>query len=448
MKKIIFILFFISGLYGRCFSQALHLDGILAVIGEKTILRSDLETEMAQLLSSGNAVDTQEYMCYIMRSLITKKLLLNQAQMDSLPLSDDQLDAEIDKRLRYFEQRAGSEAELERYLGKSIAVYREEIRPKMKDQMLVQEMERKITATAKISPQEVKMFFDTIPQDSIPIIPAEIKLAQLIIEAPISNLAKDFAKSQLDGIRRRILAGENFEKLASIYSEDPGSKGNGGLLPEFGRGDMVPEFERQAFKLKPDSISAVFESNFGYHIMKLISRKGERIIAKHILVRPQHSATDLMIASRRADSIYQQLVSHSVEWCDMVKKYQSNNFGEKGNCGFLTDEQTGSNKIIFDGLPTDEKLIIEKMEPGSFSRPQVSKSQDGKQIYRIFYLMEFIPPHQANLIQDYPRIQIEAEAIKKQRALDTWVEKNRKITYIRIRQGFILCPDLLLWENQ
>lgn len=439
---------FAASLFGRLIAQPLHVDGIIAIVGDKIIMRSDLETEKAQILKLGGVEDTQAFVCAMLEKLIVKQMMLNQAEIDSLPLDDERVEAEIENRIRYFQQQAGSQAELERYLGKTLTDYKDEIRPKMREQLLVQEMEQKITGSIKISPQEVAQFFDSIPKDSIPIIPAEVEVAQLIIDAPISQIAKDYARQQLEDIRERIVKGESFEKLARIYSEDPGSKDQGGLLPEFGRGEMVPEFERMAFKLKVDSMSPVFESSFGYHIMVLKQRNGERVIAKHILIRAQNTTADYAWAAARADSLYTELSSGRLDWCLAIKKFQNEDFGDRGNCGFLKDESTGSQKIIFETLPPEVKLQVEKMSPGSYSRPKATYTQDGRQIYRIVYMKSFVPPHPANLKQDYGRIQLEAESMKKQKAVEAWVEKHRSKTYIKINSDFTSCPDLTKWENR
>lgn len=318
----------------------------------------------------------------------------------------------------------------------------------MREQLLVQEMESKITSNVKISPQEVRQFFDTIPKDSIPVVPTEVEVAQLIIEAPISQAAKDFAKMQLEAIRKRILAGESFENLAVAYSKDPGSAEQGGLLPEFGRGDMVPEFERVAFKLKKDSISEVFESSYGFHIVQLMQRKGERVIARHILIQALNTTADYLFAKRRADSIFTALNNGTLPWCEAVKKYLPKNYGDKGNCGFLKDEVTGSNKVLFEALSPDLKMIVEKMQPGQFSEPSQVKTPDDRMVYRIIYLKTFIAPHAASLSQDYSRIQIEAESVKKQLVLEEWVKKTRQSTYILFNPDFTNCTDLISWNQK
>jgi peptidyl-prolyl cis-trans isomerase SurA len=429
-------------------SQPLHVDGIMAIVGDKVVLRSDYETEMGQLARSGNFKDSQQFSCLVLRKLILRKLMLNQAEIDSLPLSEERIDAEIDNRLRYFQRQAGSQADLERYLGKTLSEYREDIRPKMKEQLLAQEMEGKITSSVKISPQEVKQFYDNIQNDSLPIIPAEVEVAQLLIEPPVSPEAKEFAREQLQMLRMRVLSGESFEKLAKTYSQDPGSKDNNGLLPEFGRGEMVPEFERMAFKLKPDSISPVFESPFGFHLMKVSKRLGERVLASHILIRAEYTTADFTATQKRIDSAYDLLYEKKTDWCTAVKRYASADIGNKGYCGFFTDETTGSQKMIFDDLPPEIKMIVDKLKPGEFSEPARTFTPDGRAIYRMVYLKSFTAPHQANLSQDYGRIQLEAEARKKQKAIDNWVNKTKKDTYIRVQSNLIQCPDLKSLEAQ
>lgn len=425
-----------------------YADGILAVVGDQVILHSDFETEKVQLARGQALPDTQQMYCFVLEQLIIRKLLLSQAELDSLPLEDDRVEAEIDNRIRNFQRQAGSLKDLERYLGKSIQEFKEEIRPKMREQLLSQQMESTITGNVRVSPQEVQDYYREIPEDSLPVIPTEVEVAQLLFELPLSKISEDFAQDQLNELRRRIIKGESFEKLARAYSMDPGSKNNGGLLPEFGRGEMVSAFERMAFKLKDDSISEVFKSEFGYHIMKLIKRKGEKILAAHILIRPENTSDDYMKASKTSDSIYVLLNSGEMQWCDAVKQFSSEKLGNRGYCGFLVDQTTGLQKNILEGLPSDVKIVIEKMKEGEFSKPEITMLPDGRSMYRILYLKKFVAPHTANLIQDYSRIQMEAESRKKQEALDKWVQKFRKNTFIKVTPRGIVCDNLARWNHE
>lgn len=428
-----------------------YVDGIVAVVGSKIILQSDLETEKMQQSQGLMNADSNVLFCKILEEIIIQKLLLNQAELDSLVVPEDQLESEIDNRLRFYQRRAGSMAELEKYLGKTVVEFKDDIRPKMREQLLAKQMYGEITKNIRISPQEVKLFYDSIPQDSLPIIPTEVEVGQLMIEPLITQEAKDFAKMQLEDIRSRLMRGESFEKLARAYSMDPGSKNQGGLLPEFGRGDMVPAFERMAFRLKTDSVSPVFESDFGFHVMKLLKRKGERVIAAHILIRPENTSEDYKIASMRVDSVYQLITSGKLLWCDAVKKYATEdkyNRDAKGNCGFILDQMTGMQKTTFETLPSDVKKVVDQLKPGEYSAPEMVTTQDGRSVYRIIYLQSFVAPHQANLVQDYSRIQLEAESQKKQKAVDDWVMKHRKKTYIRIKSRDLQCNNLRAWDHE
>ena len=427
-------------------------DGVVAIVGNKVILYSEFETEKMQLSRGVALPDSQKQFCFLLERLIIEKLMLSQAEIDSLPLEDDRVEAEIENRLRYFQRQAGSISDLEKYLGKSIGEYKAEIRPMMRNQMLSKEMERTITANIKITPKEVSQYYEKIPQDSLPIIPAEVEVAQLLVEPPISEEAKEFAKSQLESLRKRILKGESFEKLARAYSMD-GTKSNGGVLPEFGRGEMVPQFERVAYKLKSDSISQVFETGFGFHIVKLIKRKGERVIAAHILIRPENTSEDFAKAMSKIDSAYQLMELSTDNWCNAVKKYSSTfpnlgqDYGNRANCGFFTDEMTGLQKLTFEQLPSDVKKELDKLKPGEFTRPTITFTPDGRQVYRMLYLKSFTAPHVANLVQDYSRIQMEADMDKKQKAIDSWVDKYRKKTYIRINMRNLECDFIKKWDN-
>ena len=427
-----------------------YVDGVVAVVGSKIILQSDFETEKMQMTKGASLKDSQVSHCKLLEDMIIQKLLLNQAELDSLVVPEDQLESEIDNRLRYYQRQAGSMAELEKYLGKTVNEFKDDIRPKMKEQLLAKQMFGEITKNIRISPQEVKSYYDSIPQDSLPIVPTEVEVGQLMIEPQITQEAKDFAKMQLEDIRARVMRGESFEKLARAYSMDPGSKSQGGLLPEFGRGDMVPAFERMAFRLKPDSVSPIFESDFGFHIMKLVKRRGERVIALHILIRAENTTEDYKIASMRVDSVYQLLQSGKLSWCDAVKKYATEdkyNRDAKGNCGFILDPMTGMQKTTFEYLPSDVKKVVDNLKTGEFSQPTIVTTQDGRSVYRIIYLQSFVAPHQANLIQDYSRIQMEAENNKKQKAVDSWVLKHRTKTYIRIKARNLECDSLSAWEH-
>ena len=447
-KQIVFVAFFgMFCLQGLKAQKAQWVDGIIAVVGDKIVLRSELETELANV-QLDTVSNPEEFACETLRGILLQKLLINQAELDSLPLEEERVNSELDNRIRYFQRQIGSRSALEGYLGMTIEEYKEQIRPKMRAQLLAQQMQASITADVIVSPRDVKEYFDTIPKDLLPLVPSSVRVAQLMIEPDYSPFAKEFARELLEGIRAKVMNGQSFESLAKLYSQDPGSKVEGGLLPEFTRGAMVPDFEREAYKLKPDSISPVFESDFGFHIIKMIKRKGESIVARHILIRPQLTNSDIQRTSNLVDSLHKKLSSGEADWCEVVKKHNKSKYNNPAYCGFMQDETTGNDKVFYEMLSPELKKSLDEMKPGEFSKPQYSKLPDGGSIFYVIYLKELFPPHQANLKDDYDRIKIEAESAKKQKVMDEWIEKTLKTNYLKINKENMSCPMLAEWELQ
>ncbi|MEY3984187.1 MAG: hypothetical protein RL160_1746 [Bacteroidota bacterium] len=445
MKAILPLLLVLLGSSSLQAQKERYVDGILAVVGEKIITYSDYLTEYDQV--SKQTGPGREGECFVFEQLLIRKLLMNQAELDSLPVDQNRIDAEIENKLRYYARQLGSERKLEEFLGKSLSEYKRDIRPRVQEQMLSRDMENKVLENVKISPKEVQDYYTSIPRDSLPLIGAEVEVAELIVVPKVSADAKAYAKEKAEDLRSRILRGASFDKLASAYSEDPGSALQGGLLPEFGRGDMVPEFERAAFRLKQDSVSKVIESPYGYHVIKMVSRRGERLICRHILVRAQITTEDLLQAKRRVDSAYTMLMTDSISWCDAVKRFGDQESGRKGECGFYSDESTGMQKVAVDALEKDLVKMIQDMPAGTYGEPQLTVFPDGARAYRLVYLKSETKPHTANMIQDYPKIQQAALQQKKDDALNTWVRKTRLKTYISISRDFETCPDVAEWTN-
>ncbi len=429
-----------------------YVDGVLVVVGNKVILRSELEENKMQMEMDMRDKDPKSIECMVLEQLIINKLLLHQAELDSLPVSNEEIEYTIDNRLRYYRSKIGSTEQLEKYLGKSIALWKEEIRPLMREELMINAMRNNILRDVKISPQEVKAFYDSIPVDSLPVIPTEVEVAQLLVIPEVSLESKEFAREQLQSVRNRIIRGESFEKLARAYSMDPGSKAQGGLLPEFGRGDMAAEFERMAFKLKPDSISPIFETEFGYHIIKVSKRRGEKVVASHILIRSENTNEDITKALYKIDSAYNLLVANKIQWCDAVKKYATAGDRflayDKGTCGFFTDMRTGMQNLQFESLPPDVRKIAEKMKPGEISSPALISTEDGRPAYRIIFMKAVTPPHTANLNQDYGKIQMQADNKKKYETLQKWVKVHRNMNYIRFKGRTYDCENLKSWEHE
>lgn len=418
------------------------IDEVIAVVGNTPVLRSELDVLVSQL--DPEITVSEDVKCEILQKLLIDKMLLHQAEIDSIAISEEEVNDRIDNNIRFFERQMNSRANIERYLGMTVSEYKKQIYPKVKAQMLRDKMQQKVQSEIKITPKEVRDYYNRIPADSLPFMSSEVEVAQIVVKPTYSKEAKEIAYEQLSELRNRIIDGESFTKLAGIYSEDPGSKIQGGLLPEFGRGDMVPEFERTAFMMKKDSVSEVIETKYGYHILKLIDKRGEKVIVRHILIRPKLIDNDLNLAKLKMDTILSNLREEKVSFCNAVKDF-SEDEETKPNCGFFTDPNIGSQRIPYDYLEKDMAGAISNMRPGTYSDPQLAYAQDGSPYFRIFYLKLETKPHVANLELDWQRIQSMALDEKKEMELDKWAEKKRKETYIHISSFYLSCGYFNEW---
>lgn len=425
-------------------AKPMVIDEVIAVVGNTPVLRSELDVLISQI--DPDITVTDELRCAIFKRLLTDKMLVHQAGVDSLPISDEEVEDKMDNNLRFFERQMNSRANLERYLGMSTLEYKRQMRPKVKSQMLIEKMESKIQSNVKITPKEVRDFYKKIPVDSIPFISAEVEVAQIAIKPVFSPEAKEIAYEQIALLRARIMKGESFQKLASLYSKDPGSKNNGGggLLPEFGRNDMVPEFERAAFKTKKDSISEIIETRYGYHILKVIDKRGERIIVRHILISPLIVIDDLEKVKFKIDSVLRLLRKDSISLCKAVKEFSQDD-ETKANCGFFTDPNLGTQKIPYDYLDKEMSAAIGQLKPGEYSEPILAYAPDGSRYYRILFLKSETKPHVANLEEDWQRIQAMALEAKRKKELDNWADKKRKDIYIFISSHYLNCGFFDEW---
>jgi len=422
------------------------VDFIIAVVGDKVILRSEFESEIEQIKESGEVI-TPEIRCLVFEELLQRKLLVHQGEMDSLPISDEQVEDEMNRRLKYFAGQMGGEKKLEEYLGKSMIEYKREMRPKMRQQLLARAMEGQVYGDIKVSPSEVKDYFYKIPSDSIPLISAEFEIGQIVIKPIASDVAKEYARRQLEDLRYNIVhRGLDFALAAKRNSDDTYSAQRGGSLGEFGRGDMVPAFERAVFKLQKDSISQIIETDFGFHIIKLVERRGEKVEALHILIRPKLTSFDIQDATNLADSIRNAFIHDSSSFCDLALKF-SDDFMTKGSCGMLSDPQTGSVKIAVEYIDRELMRELSVLKPGELSYPKVIDLPDGSKGVRILYLKSEIAPHRASLRDDYPRIQFAALEAKRNETMQNWILKKVAKTYIYINKEYFDCEFIYNWEK-
>ncbi len=439
---ILFLIFVCKEASGQQAGQV--IDQISAVVGENIVMQSEIEMEFEQMKRQSDEPISDSFKCELMRQKLIEKIFLLKAQIDSIPLSEERLDAELDKRIRYFARQFGGEKAMEEFYGKSITQIKADNREKIKHGMLVQEMQNKVLKDVKVSPTDIKRYFNEIAaMDSLPFYSAEVEVAQMIIEPKVTREAKQIALEKITELRDRIMNGESFNTMALIYSDD-GSASKGGELGFFTRGQMVPEFEAAAFRLKPDSISKVIETKFGYHILKLVDRKGDNINVRHILIRPKIFTTDVSKAKEKLDSILWLIKIDTISFENAAKKYSDDPFG-KGNGGFITDQQTGSTKIAVDELDKEIYFKIESLKPGDITEPELITipGPDKQQVWRVLYLKSESKPHRANLRDDYQKFQAMAMQRKQQRAMESFIAKTKKDLFIQVNEPYKNCDQVI-----
>jgi peptidyl-prolyl cis-trans isomerase SurA len=416
------------------------LDQIVAVIGNQIIKQSDINSQLQQiqnqLKEQGDTTIISP--CEILEDLVFEKLMLDQAQKDSIVVSEAQVEAELDRRIRFFVLQIGSEKKLEEYYGKSINSIKDEFRTSIKNQLLTQQMQQKISGNVTVTPAEVKAFFNRFPIDSLPFVNAEVEIGQIVIEPTISKEAKAAAKEKLNTLRERILKGENFSTLAVLYSEDPGSARKGGELGLVPRGTFVPEFEAAAYNLKQGEVSKIIETEFGYHILQLIERRGEQINVRHILITPKLDGSDLLRAKNKIDSVYAILKADTLSFAEVAMRY-SDDKATKDNGGLIINPQTNTTRFEMNQIDPSLFFVIDKLKVGEYSEPQIFQTQGGKQAYRILYLKTRTEPHRANLKDDYQRLQEAALAFKQNEITRKWISKKLQTTYLRIIPEYTTC---------
>ena len=424
--------------------SAQSIDKIEAVLGDEIILTSEIESQYLQYLSQGHTKST-EIRCQIVEDLLFQKLLVNQAKLDSLVVSDDEVEDRVSQRLSSFESQLGSIQKVEDYFGKSIAKIKLELGKVIKDQFMAQKMQTKLTSSLKVTPAEVKESYALLSDDEIPTMPTQVEVAQIVIKPEITDEQKDKIREKLNNFRDRVYKGEDFKMLATLYSDDPGSAIKGGELGFVNRGDLVPEFERAAFRLKEGEISKVVESQFGYHIVQLIERRGEQINVRHILIKNKVTATALYAAKLKMDSIAKEINEEIITFDQAVSKYSDDE--NKSNGGLLLNPNTMSTSHTLEDMAPALRLVVEKLKETQVSSPSVIQMQDENKAYRILRLNKRTEQHKANLVDDFAKIKEYSINAKKQVTLEKWTSKTIAKTYIKLSDELTKCELSNKWSK-
>ncbi len=447
MKKVFLPILLLSTLLS--YSQKTLVDEIVAVVGSEIILRSEVEQQANQMYVQGY-VETNDFntLCDILEEMVFQKMMLAQAQLDSLQVSEDQVEQELNRRVQYFIQQIGGREKLEQYMGKSIEQMKNDFRESIKNQLLVSQMQQKITGSVKVTPSEVKDFYHSIPKDSLPYIPAELQIGQIVIIPPIREEEKQRVKRELNELRDQILAGSKFSLKARIYSEDPGSAEQGGELGFLRREDLVPEFAGAAFSLKEGEVSEVVETEYGFHIIQLIEKRGELANFRHILMKPKVSSADLRNVEKRLDSIYNLIRNKEITFQKAAEKYSMDE-DTRNNGGLLINMSGGGGtKFSMDELDAYTYQAVSGLKVGEMTRPMIYDLPGGRKAVRILYLVSKTEPHVADLSTDYQRIMQAALANKQSKAMEEWVFSKKDELYVRIDNAFKDCDFKVKWFDR
>lgn len=436
MKRYIFLWMLTLSL--SVFAQGV-IDEVIWVVGDEAILRSEVEEERMRAQYEGQQLHGDPY-CVIPEQLAIQKLFLHQAELDSVEANESTVSHQVDMRLNYYISQIGSKEKMEEYFRKPSSEIREEMMTLVRNQMIIQQMQQKLTSSIKPTPAEIRRFYNSLPLDSIPMMPAQVEVQILSFEPPVPVEETERVKQRLREFTERVQSGTaDFSMLARLYSEDTESAKRGGELGFVGKGQLVPEFAEVAFNLNdPKRVSRIVQTEYGYHIIQLIEKKGDRINCRHILMRPRISATDKVTAIQRLDTIRQLIESDSLQFEQAVIHF-SQDKNTVMNAGLMINPNTNSSRFEYQELAPEIAKQIYNLKEGEISQPFVMMDQQkNREVCAIVKVRKKLDVHRANLTDDFQAIKSMLEERKGEELLHDWIEKKQKTTFIQI------APE---WQN-
>ena len=419
-------------------------DKIIAVVGDKIVLKSDIDNSLSDMQRQGIEVPPNAY-CLTLEQAMGIKALVLQAEKDSLPITDEEVEVEIDNRIRNYINQFGSKDELERVAGKSVYQLKEDFKEGIRDQKLSQAMRNKVVQDIRITPKEVQEYFNKIPTDSLPLYESEVEIGQIVVFPKASRDAEEYAVEQLKGYKEQIESKKkDFCTLANNYTDDPGSKDKCGQY-EINRSQKTYDqtWVNKAFTLKEGQISTPFKTRFGYHILQLVSRSGDDAVVRHVLKIPQVTKVEIKEAMEKLDSVRAKLITGTIQFGDAVSKY-SNDEISKYTAGMLQGRD--GSFLTIDQLDKDMVAMLKDLKIGQYSQPVEYADETGKKGVRIVYLKTKTQPHRENMKDDYGRISTRALEDKKNEALDSWFIKKIPTYFIMLDEEYKNCPEMKKWN--
>ena len=423
--------------------QKVVADKIIGIVGDKIILRSDVYNEI-QDKQRRNEVVPENAPCVILDQVLIIKALTLQAEKDSIIVTDEEIEAELENRIRYYVQNYGSKEALEEIAGKTVYQIKEDFRQSIREMKLAKRMQEKVVDNVKITPQEAKIYWDKIPKDSLPFYESEVEIGEIVVYPKASRDFERLSIDELNDYKKQVDSrSSKIETLASLYSDDPAVKQNGGQYT-INRNEKSwdPAFVNNAFRLKEGQVSPVFKSKFGYHIIQMVSRAGDDAIVRHILRIPKVTEQEINEAIGKLDSVRARLITGTILFGEAANKY-----GEDENARFTGGLKQGANGtyLTIDQLDKDMVLMLAGMKVGEYSKPVVFADEREKKGVRIVYLKSRSEPHRENMKDDYNRISLRALELKKQQVLEKWFTSKVPNYYIMLDEEFRNCGNLENW---
>ncbi|NIG52496.1 peptidylprolyl isomerase [Chitinophaga sp. Cy-1792] len=456
MKKIL-ALSAITLMLGHAASaqQKLIADKIVGIVGDKIILKSDMDGALAdQQRNTVDGVLPHDAPCNTLEMLISQKVMVLQAERDSLPVSDADIEGQMENRIRYFEQLYGSKDKMKEITGYSVYQLRERFRTPIKEGLLAQAMRGKIIDQVKVTPSEVKRYFDAIPKDSLKFYESELEIGQIVISPKATREMDQYAIDRLLDFKKRVLNKESdFSSLAILYSEDPGVKENRGIynLNRNDKNTWDPDFLAAAFRLKEGEISSPVKSQHGYHIIQMIKRQGDNVTVQHILVRAAVTKSDLSSATTKLDSIRNLILNNKLTFSEAVNEF-SDEQSAKFTGGMLQSKTGEGTLLTIDQLDDEADkaivMMLDTLKPGQISKPTQFTDENGRTSVRIVYLKSRSQPHRENLNDDYSRIQARTLQIKQAEAINKWLKEKIPTFYVHVDPEYKNCTHISQWMGQ
>jgi peptidyl-prolyl cis-trans isomerase SurA len=413
------------------------VDQVLGVVGSEKILLSDVEQELLRMEMQGTT-NNGDMKCQIFEEQMIHKLLIHQAAIDSIEVTSSMVNNELERRLSYFINQIGSEAGLEKYFNKTMSQIRADLRVSIKEGLLAQQMQSKIVENVAVTPSEVKRFYRDIPKDSLPTIPDQYQVRQVVLLPPASEEAEFAVREQLLDIRERVLKGERFSTLAVAYSEDRATATRGGELGFMPREQLVKSFADVAFSLREGQVSQIVESEYGFHIIQMIERRNDQVNVRHILMRPSYSQEQLLKAQNKLDSISNLIKADSLTF-RRAAQWFSEDQKTRLSGGLMINPQTNTSLFEREHFLPADFYVIRNLKPGEISQPFESRDEHANVVYKIVMIEKVIPQHKANLDDDYATIQQMTKMGKQQEVFMDWVKSKVKTTYVRIDPSYRNC---------